>query len=192
MRNPLTVCGAVEEFSGGRQVGCVQAIDLPGKRQFCLKGTQRTGRRRHQDGAHRATQARRPAARSMSPGSVEDTRENHPQRRTCADSKAWRFGPPGRLGPPPLHRYMARGVSKNGLTDSRRKLQVFQYSMEMVELAEKACLLGRRAVGALLRPVGDFHTYPQPTSHRAKVVTARPVEGWACRRRQRNAESRRR
>jgi hypothetical protein len=36
MCNPLTECGAVEEFSGCRQVGCVQAIDLPGRRPFAL------------------------------------------------------------------------------------------------------------------------------------------------------------
>jgi hypothetical protein len=54
MRNLLTGRGAVEEFSGCWQIGCVQAIDLPGRRPFCLEGSiQRTGRRRQQDGAQR-------------------------------------------------------------------------------------------------------------------------------------------
>jgi len=54
VRNPLIERGAIDEFSGCRQVGCVQAIDLPGRRPFCLEGSiQRTGRRRQQDGAQR-------------------------------------------------------------------------------------------------------------------------------------------
>jgi hypothetical protein len=69
MRNPLTACGAVEEFSGCRQVGCVQAIDLPGRRPFCLERcTQRAGRRRQRDGAQRPARAQCRGARSMSPG----------------------------------------------------------------------------------------------------------------------------
>jgi hypothetical protein len=37
VRNPLIERGAVEEFSGCWQVGCVQAIESPGRRRFCLE-----------------------------------------------------------------------------------------------------------------------------------------------------------